>query len=89
MVEKTYNQNFDSNAPPPKKSSEKPKKKRSKREIFPAGTPVFVETAVFVDKDLFEHMSTNYPEETERELIRFVLAMINAVITQISERTLE
>ncbi|EFA06592.2 A disintegrin and metalloproteinase with thrombospondin motifs adt-1 isoform X2 [Tribolium castaneum] len=52
---------------------------RSKREVLPFGTPVFVETAVFVDRDLFEHMKTNFPVETERELIRFVLAMINAV----------
>lgn len=52
---------------------------RSKRDTVPLGTPVFVETAVFVDKDLFEHMKTNFPVETERELIRFVLAMINAV----------
>lgn len=41
---------------------------------------MFVETAVFVDRDLFEHMKTNFPIDTERELIRFVLAMINAVI---------
>ncbi|KAJ3648726.1 hypothetical protein Zmor_020505 [Zophobas morio] len=53
--------------------------KRSKRESPPLGTPVFVETAVFVDRDLFEHMKTNFPVDTERELIRFVLAMINAV----------
>lgn len=53
--------------------------KRRKRETFPDGAPAFVETAVFVDKDLFDHMKTNYPVDTERELIRFVLAMINAV----------
>lgn len=41
--------------------------------------PVFIETAVFVDRDLFDHMKNNYPVDTERELIRFVLAMINAV----------
>lgn len=40
---------------------------------------MFVETAVFVDKDLFEHMKVNFPANAERELIRFVLAMINAV----------
>ncbi|XP_076268234.1 A disintegrin and metalloproteinase with thrombospondin motifs adt-1-like isoform X2 [Rhynchophorus ferrugineus] len=57
----------------------KKKAKRSKREIFPTGATVFVETAVFVDKDLFKHMKTNFPVETEREIIRFVLAMINAV----------
>lgn len=53
--------------------------RRRKRETFPDGAPAFVETAVFVDKDLFEHMKTNFPSDTERELIRFVLAMINAV----------
>lgn len=53
--------------------------KRNARESFPAGSPVFVETAVFVDRDLFDHMTTNFPHDTERELIRFVLAMINAV----------
>lgn len=53
--------------------------KRRKRETFPDGAPAFVETAVFVDKDLFDHMKTNFPVETEREVIRFVLAMINAV----------
>lgn len=54
-------------------------RKRLKRETFPEGSPVFVETAVFVDRDLFDHMITNFPVDTERELIRFVLAMINAV----------
>ncbi|XP_066257104.1 A disintegrin and metalloproteinase with thrombospondin motifs adt-1-like [Euwallacea similis] len=53
--------------------------KRSKREVFPAGATVFVETAVFVDRDLFELMKSNFPVDTEREIIRFVLAMINAV----------
>lgn len=55
-----------------------PSTKRAKRETV-SGSPVFVETAVFVDRDLFDHMKTNFPVETERELIRFVLAMINAV----------
>lgn len=61
------------------KDSAKDKLRRRKREAFPPGAPVFVETAVFVDRDLFEHMKTNFPIDTERELIRFVLAMINAV----------
>lgn len=52
---------------------------RNKRENFAPGAPVFVETAVFVDRDLFDHMKANFPLDTERELIRFVLAMINAV----------
>lgn len=50
--------------------------KRSKRSLVPA---IFVETAVFVDRDLHKHMAINYPKDTERELVRFVLAMINAV----------
>ncbi|XP_056633352.1 A disintegrin and metalloproteinase with thrombospondin motifs adt-1-like isoform X1 [Diorhabda sublineata] len=54
-------------------------KVRKKRDVFPDGAPAFVETAVFVDRDLFEHMKSNFPHETEREVIRFVLAMINAV----------
>lgn len=57
--------------------------RRRKRETFPDGAPAFVETAVFVDRDLFDHMKTNYPIDTERELIRFVLAMINAVSKQL------
>ncbi|XP_026469450.1 A disintegrin and metalloproteinase with thrombospondin motifs adt-2-like [Ctenocephalides felis] len=38
-----------------------------------------VETAVFIDRELYQHMSANYPKNTERELLRFVLAMINGV----------
>ncbi|KOB68209.1 Uncharacterized protein OBRU01_18703, partial [Operophtera brumata] len=49
---------------------------RQKRGTLPA---VFVETAVFVDRDLYKHMTINFPKDTERELVRFVLAMINAV----------
>ncbi|CAH1640105.1 unnamed protein product [Spodoptera littoralis] len=49
---------------------------RQRRAILPA---VFVETAVFVDRDLYKHMTINFPKDTERELVRFVLAMINAV----------
>lgn len=56
------------------------KYKRVKRSTINAvENPVFIETAVFVDKDLFDHMKSNFPADTERELIRFVLAMINAV----------
>lgn len=39
-----------------------------------------IETAIFVDKDLYRHMTKNYPKDTESNLIRFVLAMINGVI---------
>lgn len=49
---------------------------RQKRAVLPA---IFVETAVFVDRDLYKHMTINFPVDTERELVRFVLAMINAV----------
>lgn len=40
---------------------------------------LFIETAIFVDKDLFRHMAKNYPKNTEENLIRFVMAMINGV----------
>lgn len=45
---------------------------------------LFVETAIFVDKDLFRHMAKNYPKHTEGNLIRFVMAMINGVFCFIS-----
>lgn len=38
-----------------------------------------IETAVFVDKDLFKHMQSNFPDDTHGEVVRIVLAMINAV----------
>lgn len=47
--------------------------------VPPYNTDIYVETAVFVDKDLYNHMTTTFPVNTENELIRFVLAMINAV----------
>lgn len=59
-----------------KAASESIYKNRHKRSLVPA---IFVETAVFVDRDLHKHMVVNYPKDTERELVRFVLAMINAV----------
>ncbi|KAK7595026.1 hypothetical protein V9T40_001459 [Parthenolecanium corni] len=57
---------------------------RSKRDVTPSPVPpynteIYVETAVFVDKDLYNHMITTFPVNTEKELIRFVLALINAV----------
>lgn len=42
-------------------------------------TAVHVETAVFVDSDMFHLMANNFPQDTEREVVRFVLAMVNAV----------
>lgn len=40
---------------------------------------LYIETAVFVDRDLFGHMTQNYPRNTEANLVRFVLTMINGV----------
>ena len=58
---------------------------RSKRSVvLLPGTPIHVETAVFIDKDLYQHMALNFPADTERELVRVVLAMINAVSLQSS-----
>ncbi|XP_062544375.1 A disintegrin and metalloproteinase with thrombospondin motifs adt-1 isoform X2 [Armigeres subalbatus] len=56
-------------------------KDRSKRHIGNIKVPdtLFVETAIFIDKDLYQHMSKNFPKDTEAHLIRFVLAMINGV----------
>jgi hypothetical protein len=54
--------------------------RRTKRStVLPPGAPIHVETAVFIDKDLYQHMALNFPTDTERELVRVVLAMINAV----------
>ncbi|XP_055836780.1 A disintegrin and metalloproteinase with thrombospondin motifs 16 isoform X1 [Episyrphus balteatus] len=40
---------------------------------------LYIETAIFVDRDLFKHMAKNFPRNTESQLVRFVLAMINGV----------
>ncbi|XP_039277174.1 A disintegrin and metalloproteinase with thrombospondin motifs adt-1 [Nilaparvata lugens] len=50
-----------------------------RRRMVSTLSPVYVETAVFVDRDLFRHMTINFPSDTEKELVRFVLAMVNAV----------
>ncbi|CAA9999727.1 unnamed protein product [Nesidiocoris tenuis] len=42
-------------------------------------TPIHIETAVFVDKDLYRHMSTNFVKDTDQQLITFVLTLVNAV----------
>ncbi|XP_059620243.1 A disintegrin and metalloproteinase with thrombospondin motifs adt-2 [Phlebotomus argentipes] len=55
---------------------------RNKRYIASkVATPsvLHIETAIFVDRDLFRHMAKNYPKNTEMNLIRFVLAMVNGV----------
>lgn len=50
---------------------------------------LYIETAIFVDKDLFRHMAKNYPKNTEENLIRFVMAMINGVCNINSNQTFE
>lgn len=54
---------------------------RPKRNVNKPSIPdvLHVETAIFVDKDLFRHMAKNFPRNTESNLIRFILAMINGV----------
>ncbi|XP_076052943.1 uncharacterized protein LOC143032309 [Oratosquilla oratoria] len=42
-------------------------------------TNVYIEIAVFVDSDLFNHMKENFPHKTKDQVIKVVLAMINAV----------
>lgn len=46
---------------------------------WPAPHELHIETAIFVDSDLYRHMERNFPKDTESHLIRFVLAMINGV----------
>lgn len=59
------------------------RKRRKRRHIGrqPWTIPqvLYIETAVFVDRDLFKHMAKNFPRNTESQLVRFVLAMINGV----------
>ncbi|XP_020818018.1 A disintegrin and metalloproteinase with thrombospondin motifs 16 [Drosophila serrata] len=40
---------------------------------------LFIETAIFVDSDLYEHMQRNFPTDTDGKVISFVMAMINGV----------
>lgn len=61
---------------------------RIKRSL-PSSLEVRIETAVFVDHDLFRHMTSNFPINTERQLLRFVLAMVNAVNIPISLNSLQ
>lgn len=58
--------------------------KRSRRYISSAkqwhnSDVLHIETAIFVDTDLYKHMAKNFPKDTSSHLIRFVLAMINGV----------
>lgn len=61
------------------------RQRRSKRHLTTSGSNrkvphvLFIETAIFVDRDLYRHMAKNYPKNTEGNLIRFVMAMINGV----------
>lgn len=61
------------------------RRRRSKRYIATSASNrkvphvLFIETAIFVDRDLYRHMAKNYPKNTEGNLIRFVMAMINGV----------
>ncbi|XP_037942184.1 uncharacterized protein LOC119675069 [Teleopsis dalmanni] len=48
-----------------------------------------IETAIFVDRELYKHMAKNYPKNTESHVMRFVLAMINAVQLLYHHPTLE
>lgn len=38
-----------------------------------------IETAIFIDKDLYKHMAINFGNDTEQQLIRFILALVNGV----------
>ncbi|XP_015368715.1 PREDICTED: A disintegrin and metalloproteinase with thrombospondin motifs 16-like [Diuraphis noxia] len=51
---------------------------RSKRAIW-SPSELNVEIAIFVDQDLYRLMAVNFESNTEKEIIRFVLAMVNAV----------
>lgn len=58
-------------------------KKRMKRRISATDKipqVLHIETAIFVDKDLYKHMATNFANDTESQIIRFVLALINGVM---------
>ena len=55
-------------------------RRRARRNVDRGSAPVTIETAVFVDAYLYNHMArTNFPDDTEQEMTHFVLAMINAV----------
>ncbi|KAB7497763.1 A disintegrin and metalloproteinase with thrombospondin motifs 16 [Armadillidium nasatum] len=50
-------------------------------DIYETGSPetFYIETAVFVDRDLLRLMEINFPRDTEEQVIEVVLAMVNAV----------
>lgn len=51
---------------------------RTKRGIWPPAV-LNIEIAIFVDQDLYRLMTVNFESNTEKEIVRFVLAMVNAV----------
>lgn len=58
----------------------KNRKRVERNANFRKESGVTIETAVFVDAFLYNHMAReNFPDETEQEMTHFVLAMINAV----------
>lgn len=63
-------------------------RKRARRNTDSSkGSGITIETAVFVDAFLYNHMArTNFPDDTEFELTHFVLAMINAVISRVYDQ---
>ncbi|XP_047478606.1 A disintegrin and metalloproteinase with thrombospondin motifs adt-1-like isoform X2 [Penaeus chinensis] len=52
------------------------------------GEDLYIETAVFVDKDLYRHMQDNFPRDTEDQVLKVVLAMVNAVQLLYNDDTL-
>lgn len=51
---------------------------RARRATWPPAA-LNLEIAIFVDQDLYRLMAVNFESNTEKEIIRFVLAMVNAV----------
>ncbi|XP_050443117.1 A disintegrin and metalloproteinase with thrombospondin motifs adt-1-like isoform X2 [Adelges cooleyi] len=51
---------------------------RQKRDTW-SSTVLNLEIAIFVDQDLYRLMAVSFESNTEKEVIRFVLAMVNAV----------
>lgn len=62
-------------------TNEKKNKKRGMRRkrYTSSKRELNIETAVFVDRDLYRYMVSMFPNNTERDIFRFVLAIINAV----------
>jgi hypothetical protein len=62
----------------------KSKKRVERSANIQSESAITIETAVFVDAFLYNHMArTNFPDDTEQEMTHFVLAMINAVISRV------